>query len=292
MNYTLKNEGLEITIRTFGAELISLKSEEGREYIWERNPEFWNRCAPVLFPVVGRLRDKFTMIDGTKYEMDIHGFLKDQEFSLLSQTKNTIRFINRYSEATLKLFPYKYEVIIAYFLTSKTVKTEYQVKNIGNETMPFNIGGHPAIKCPLYQNDEFNDYTIHFEKPESFSSPTIEANGTLNFDKPAKIFTNLKELKLDRTMFSLDTIVIPSINSHEVVLSNNKHQGIKFSFPGFKTFAIWTRFHQQAPFICLEPWIGYGDRYDADHQFIKKDDLINLEKNGQFIVSYDIELLE
>ncbi|MGD9604732.1 MAG: aldose 1-epimerase family protein [Bacilli bacterium] len=292
MNYTLQNEYIQITVRSYGAELISLKSTNKIEYIWQRNPEFWNRCAPVLFPVVGRLLDKHMMIANKKYEMDIHGFLKDQEFSLLSQSDTQLSLVNRFSEETLKQYPFKYEVVINYYLFNKQLRTEYVVKNIDQNDIFFNIGGHPAINIPLYPNEQFSDYTITFEHEETFDAPTIEKNGTLNFDVPAVTYTNLKQLVLDRSLFFLDTIVIPKIKSREVFLLNKHHQGIAFRFYNFTTFAIWTRYHQQAPFVCLEPWMGYGDRYNSDHDFLKKDDLQKLPPKTTFVAYYDVELME
>ncbi|MGD9886330.1 MAG: aldose 1-epimerase family protein [Bacilli bacterium] len=292
MNYSLQNEHLQITVRSYGAELISLKSKQQTEFIWQRNPEFWNRCAPVLFPVVGRLLDKYTMIYGKKYEMDIHGFLKDQEFSLLSQSKNHLSLVHRFNEETVKMYPFHYEFVITYRLREKQVRTEYLIRNLGKDDLFFNVGGHPAINVPLYPNESFCDYTISFEKEETFDAPTIEKNGTLNFDVPAISYSKLKHLPLDRSLFFLDTIVIPKVKSKQVELMNKQHQGIIFRFENFKTLAIWTRYHQQAPFVCLEPWLGYGDRYNSDHDFMKKDYMQKLAFNEQFTAFYEIELME
>jgi len=292
MNYTIQNDDIQITVRTYGAELISLKSKQGTEYIWQRKPEFWNRCAPVLFPVVGRLLDKYTIINKQKYEMDIHGFLKDQEFSLLSQTNHQLSLINRFNDATLSQYPFKYEAEIHYTLSKKQVRTEFIIRNIDDSELFFNLGGHPAINVPLYKDEVFTDYTITFEHEESFDAPTIEKNGTLNFDVPAATYRQLKHLKLDRSLFFLDTIVIPKIKSRMVTLTNKQKQGIVFRFFNFSTFAIWTRNHQPAPFVCLEPWCGYGDRYDSDHDFMKKDDLQTLRPQAEFRAGYDIEILE
>lgn len=140
MNYTIQNDDIQITVRTYGAELISLKSKQGTEYIWQRKPEFWNRCAPVLFPVVGRLLDKYTIINKQKYEMDIHGFLKDQEFSLLSQTNHQLSLINRFNDATLSQYPFKYEAEIHYTLSKKQVRTEFIIRNIDDSELFFNLG--------------------------------------------------------------------------------------------------------------------------------------------------------
>ncbi len=292
MNHTIKNENIEITVRSMGAELINLKSVQGTEYIWQRDPVFWNRCAPVLFPAVGRLRDKFTIIDEKNYVMDIHGFLKDEEFELKTATAESFCLVNRYSEATLKMYPFRYEATVIYTLSKNSVKTSIRIRNLDERELPFNLGGHPAFNCPLHQDEKFTDYSVVFEVPETFDGPTIEKNGTLNFDKPAVRYENLKKLSLERNLFSIDTIVIPKVRSHFVKLVNRQGRGVKFSFPGFSTFAIWTRYNQESMFICLEPWIGYGDRHDSDHHFFKKDDLVVLKPKQEFEAHYEMEIIE
>jgi galactose mutarotase-like enzyme len=292
MNHTIKNENIEITVRSMGAELINLKSARGTEYIWQRDPVFWNRCAPILFPAVGRLRDKYTIIDEKNYVMDIHGFLKDEEFQLKTATAESLCLVNRYSEATLKMYPFRYEATVTYTLSQNSVKTAIRIRNLDERELPFNLGGHPAFNCPLYHDDKFTDYSVVFEVPETFDGPTIEKNGTLNFDKPAVRYENLKKLSLERNLFSIDTIVIPKVRSRFVKLVNRDGRGVKFSFPGFSTFAIWTRYNQEALFICLEPWIGYGDRHDSGHQFLTKDDLVVLKPKQEFEIHYEMEIIE
>jgi galactose mutarotase-like enzyme len=292
MDYTIKNEYLTATFRSLGAELISLKSNAGIEYIWQRDPKYWGRCAPVLFPIVGNLRDKKTIINGQFYNMSQHGFLRDQEFDVLLQKDGEISFVNTFTNETLKMYPFKYKSIITYTLKDKVLRTHYTIINENNEEMPFNIGGHPAFNCPIYPGESFSDYAVYFAKPETFVSPKVEANGTLNFDVPGRTYDNLKKLPLDYSLFDIDTIVIPRVKSKTVRLFNKENKGIIFSFLKFISFAMWTPYGKDAPFICLEPWIGYADRSDSDYLFVKKDNIITLKSLGEFTAYYDIEIAE
>lgn len=292
MQYSIKNQYLTAIINSLGAELHSLKSDLGIEYIWQRNPKYWERCAPVLFPIVGNLRDKKTIINDQEYHMTIHGFLRDQEFEVFHQSEKEISFVNTFSSETFKVYPFKYKAIITYTLIGKALRTNYKIVNEYEETLPFNIGGHPAFNCPLYEGEKFSDYTIYFSEPETFQSPKVEKNGTLNFDIAARSFTNLTKLELNWELFNIDTIVIPRVRSKSVSLLNKKDKGIKFSYPNFISFAIWSPYGKNAPFVCLEPWIGYGDRYNTDYQFIRKDNIINLKSLEEFNVYYDIEIIE
>lgn len=292
MIYTIQNDFLTATINSKGAELYSLLSKENVEYIWQRDPAYWSYCAPILFPIVGTLKDKKTIINNEEYQMNSHGVLRTQEFELLYKSDMEISFVNTFNKETLKLYPFKYKVIITYSLKEKTLRTAYKVMNENHEVLLFNIGGHPAINCPLYKNEEFSDYAITFEKEESFTSPKVESNGTLNFNEAGRRYESLKTLDLDYELFNIDTIVIPRVRSNSVTLLNKNNKGIKFSFPNYKSFAIWSPYGKKAPFVCLEPWIGYGDRHDSDYHFEKKDDIISLKALEEFNVFYDIEILE
>ena len=288
MNFVIQNEYLTLTISSKGAEKKSLLYL-GREYIRQAD-EVWNRQAPFLFPNVGRLRDNYTYINKERYELPQHGFLRDQEFEVLQSQKDEISLVNVYTEETLKKYPFKCKVIITYTLMGKTVRTMIRINNEDHQEMGFNIGGHPGFVCPLYENEKFEDYRVIFEKEESFTAPSVEKNGTLNFVTPSRTFKKLKELKLDYEYFEIDAIVIPRVKSRQVQLVNKENKGIEFKFPGFLTLALWTR--PNAKFLCLEPWIGHADRHDGDNQFYNKDNIIFLKELEEFKIYYDITILD
>lgn len=289
MKYKLFNQNLTAIINSYGAELKSLAKGE-IEYIWPGNSNLWNRSSPVLFPIVGSLKNKQTKIFDSIYRMNQHGFLRDQEFTLVSQesSKIILEFIS--NEETYQMYPFKFKVQIIHELNNNSLTTTFMVFNLDEKEMFFNIGGHPGFCCPLYPGEKFTDYRIEFEKAETFSSPTVESDATLNFDVPYQTFKNLEVLHLDYEYFIVDAIVIPKVSSSYVKLLSKNNRGIKFDFKDFSSFAIWTH-PAQAPFVCLEPWIGYADRFDSDGNFESKADLIYLQPNQTFSCSYTIEII-
>lgn len=288
--YSFSNGKITIEIAKIGAELKSLKTIEGIEYIWCGNPEYWNFSAPFLFPIVGTLKDKKTTINGKTYNIMQHGLLRHQEFEIIEKTATSISLENTFNEETLKIYPFKYKVIVTYILNDYSVDTKIKVINLDNVLMPFNLGGHPGFNCPLYPQESFDDYTIHFEKAETFLSPKVTKEATLNFLVAAREYRDLTNLPLRKEDFNLDTIIIQRVKSKKVFLVNKNNKGICFEFPKFKTLAIWTP-HNDAPFICLEPWIGYNDHYDTDGDFFKKDDLVLLAPEKDFEANYKITIL-
>ena len=289
MEYKIKNEYLELTVSSHGAEKQSLVSNKGVSYLRDID-SYWNRHAPLLFPIVGKLRDLKTFINNKEYHMGQHGFLRDQEFDLYKQTENSITLINKFSEETLKMYPFEYKVLVTYTLDGKTLHTNFEVVNDDYQVIPFNFGGHPGFKCPLYDGENFEDYTVKFEKEENFDAPSVvPTNGTLDFDHTVR-YDHIKDLKLDYKYFEIDAIVIPNVKSHSVKLVNKEDKGIKFDFEGFPTLAIWTK--PNAPFVCLEPWIGNADKYNSNYQFIEKNDMVFLNPGDKFDATYSITILD
>lgn len=289
MEFKIKNEFLELTVSSHGAEKQSLVSSDGINYLRDID-QYWNRKAPLLFPIVGKLLHLKTYINNKEYHMNQHGFLRDQEFELYEQKENEITLVNTYNEETLKMYPFEYKVYVTYTLNGKSVETKLTVENNDCQVIPFNYGGHPGFRCPLYKGEAFEDYSVIFEKEENFDAPlVIPQTGTLDFDHTVK-YSNIKDLKLEYKYFETDAIVIPKIKSRSVKLVNKDNKGIKFDFNGFSTLAIWTK--PNAPFVCLEPWIGYADKYNSNYQFIEKDDIIFLNQNDTFTVAYSITILD
>ncbi|MBQ7277422.1 MAG: aldose 1-epimerase family protein [Bacilli bacterium] len=287
MLYSKKYKDIEIVINTRGAEQESL-IYKGFDYMRKRD-DFWNRKAPVLFPIVGKLRDLKTYIDSNVYMMNQHGFARDKEFTLFNEDENSIEFVSKYDEETLKMYPYKFNLFIKYEIKDMEVNVYYNVKNVDDNPIFFNIGAHPGFKLPLNEgNETFEDYSIIFEEEENFDAPSVESNGTLNFDITTP-FRNIKKIDLNYKYFVIDAIVLPHLKSRYVDLVNKDNKGIRFSFYGLNSFAIWTR--PNAPFVCLEPWQGYADKYNSDYNFKNKDDIVKLDKNDEYKAGYSIHIL-
>ena len=163
---SLTNELLKISIRQPGAELCKITSvKNNTEFMWDGNPEFWSGIAPTLFPIVGCMKNDQYIYEGKTYRMPKHGFLrKSKDVVLVEQTENSLMYKLESNEALLKLFPFKFEFYITYILFKNSITVNHLVKNMGNYTMHFSLGGHPAFKCPVYEDEDYADYQLIFEK--------------------------------------------------------------------------------------------------------------------------------
>ena len=287
MLYTINNDHIKLEVDNHGAEVNSLIIN-GLSIIRQKD-EVWGRSAPFLFPIVGCLKDGYTIINNQKYNITKHGFLRDHDLVLVSKTSDSLIFMDTYNDSSFKMFPFKYELYVTYKLDGEKLVTTLKVKNIDKVSYKYNIGGHPGFRCPLNEDEEFSDYKIVFEKEESFVTPSYP-DGLMDFNNYLAKYDHIDHIDLNYKLFEIDALVIRNIKSRTVCLLNKVNKGIKFSFKGFNTLALWTKPNNK--YICLEPWCGYDDLIYSNHSFDTKADLIEIKPGEEQEYSYIIELIE
>ncbi len=277
----LKNQSLSIQINPKGAELTSILNHENQtEYMWNANPNFWGKSSPVLFPIVGSLRDNMYRFDGKEYTLPRHGFARDREFVIEKLDENSITFLLTHDENTLKIYPFKFEFRLIYTLENNRLNVTYFVKNIGENKMYFSVGGHPAFAVPLAENTTYNDYYLEFNKTEIFKRWGLTADGLIE-TQPFDFLMDANKLALTKELFHDDAIVFKNLESTSIILKSNKtnHQ-LKFDFEGFPHFGIWAA--KDADFVCIEPWCGIADAANHNQELIEKEGIIYLDLGKNF----------
>ena len=271
MIYEIKNSDFSAKITSMGAELLSVKGKDGFEYIWQRDEKYWGGSAPVLFPIVGALRNGKTKIKDKWYEMGRHGFARKCELAVIEHTDDKISFNLKSNEDTKKFYPYDFSFTVTYWLTDSGINTKFSVYNIGGETLPFCVGGHPAFNIPVNENAEFEDYTIIFEKAENQACPKVELDSCLiNFDERTFTLENETEIPLKHELFYEDALVFENLNSTKVKVSNkNSGRGVSMDFSGFDMLGIWSA-QNDGPYVALEPWTGCATLTSESDSFEEK----------------------
>lgn len=269
---------LEIKTVKKGAELISAKFD-GKEMMHD-GVEFWNRHSPILFPIVGQIKDGKSIINGIECYMGQHGFARDMEFEEIGENS----YVLKYSEETMKKFPYKFELYVSYEVVENSIKVNWKVVNCDDKNICFGIGAHPAFKCEYSKEDVY----LELEKEENDSQILRLENGLIN--------TNLKHenkiivgkiIKINSNTFDNDAIIISNINSKSIKLIENGITKLEVDFAGFKYLAIWAK--KDANFICIEPWYNTADYVDSDGIYEHKKDIIELGKGEIFETSYIVK---
>ncbi len=291
-NITLRQNGILATIQLKGAELSSLQME-GIEYIWNADPKVWNRHAPILFPIVGRLKDNQYSYGQKNYTLPQHGFARDRNFSLVDHTSDKASFELTSDQGTLSDFPFEFLLRISYAITDSTLLVTYQVHNPSpiNELW-FSIGAHPGFNCPLLPaTEKFTDYVL------DFGDSTMDAvvlwkleNGLIAKEKGELTLVN-GQIPLNYSLFNNDALIFSTDQVKRLSLQH-KHsgKGVRMNFPDFEWVGVWTK-GIGAPFLCLEPWCGIADTVDHDQEFTTKLGINRLAPKEKFSKSFHIELI-
>lgn len=276
MDYILKNNDLEIKISKHGAELSGIRDiETDEEYMWQKDPEFWGKSSPVLFPFVGILKDSRYFFEGKEYEIsNRHGFARDYDHEISEKGENFIEFVFHSSEETKKIYPFDFKLYMKYILEGRKLTLEYRVENLTDREMYFSLGAHPAFAAPVGNGIDFSDYYIEFEKEEEGISKVLK-NALIVSGETKKVFEG-KIFKLDKNTFTDDAVILENINSKVVYLKNGKNnRKIEFKYDGFRYMAFWNV--PGAEFVCFEPWNGITDFDDCSGDLKEK---IGIEKIG------------
>lgn len=285
----LENEFLKVAISSKGAEIHSIINKaNGTEHIWQANPDVWAFHAPNLFPVVGGLKDNTLNVGGKQYTLGRHGFARHVDYRRIESTPLQAIFEYRYDEETLKIYPYKFEFQVIYHLEGKKLRVSYKVINMDAGDIYFSVGAHPAFNVPFTESEKFEDYYLEFSTAEELYTHQSGADGLLS-GKTNVLATEQNRLALSRDLFVNDALVFKNIKSRAVTLKSTKSEKeVKVSFPNFNYLGIWTK--GDAPFICIEPWLGVSDSTGEAKDISKKEGIQKLEKGHVFESDYCIEI--
>ncbi|WP_111610218.1 aldose 1-epimerase family protein [Algoriphagus yeomjeoni] len=292
MRHKLVSSELSIEVNEIGMELSSIKNKaSGLEYLWQGDPNIWNGQAPVLFPIIGALKNEFTFISGQKYEMPKHGLVRNSNKpKLVEKTDSSLRFRFSWDEETMLLYPFKFQLDILFTLENKTLKVEHIISNLGDKAMFYSIGAHPAFNCPLKDEEEYEDYFLEFEQYETDSTWVVEENGLIGLDQKL-VLNNTATLPLNKNLFDKDALIFKNLKSRKVSLSHKSSGPIlSVKFDDFNYLGIWAK--PGAPFVCIEPWLGIGDSINSNQKFEEKDGILKLEPHQSDSKSYEITILD
>ncbi|PWA06271.1 aldose epimerase [Flavobacterium psychrotolerans] len=283
MRTTIKNSGLKAVINHKGAELISFTSKDNIEYIWEGNSEFWGKHSPVLFPIVGTLKNNQFIYKNNTYHLPRHGFARDLDFQLIDSKESQAVFSLKANEETIEVYPFHFELQIWYTLKKSKLTIAYKIINQEEVTMPFSIGAHPAFALPK----AFENYSLVFEHPEVLKSYQLE-NDLLS-DVTVSHEMNANKLPLTYPLFEKDALIFKKLNSKKITIIENEIPLLRVQFDDFPYLGIWTK--NNAPFICIEPWLGYSDTVHSTGNISEKEGIQFVEPKQTFACSFSLEIL-
>ena len=286
MEYIIKNEFLEATINSRGAELIKLIDSNRINRMHLPSSDTWNRVSPILFPQISRMPNSEYIVNNKVYTMATHGFIRDNELELVNQTDTEITFKCSNNEKTFIMYPYEFIFYVTYRLNKNILEVLFKVENPSDNKLLYMLGGHPGFKVPLFDDECYNDYSLVFEQKETSKRMCVVdwfiANEYVDY------LVDANSIQLEHNLFLDDTLIFKNLNSNYVELvSKNHDKKIRFHFSDFEILAIWSKVEEYVNFLCLEPWNGIQKNFVKEHQ---KMGVLEIEPHSFNSYEYKIEV--
>ena len=251
MEFTISNQYLQATISSLAAEVISLK-KNGKEFIWDRNNDDWHNCNPILFPIVGPLKNNSYTYNNKQFTLTQHGFLRRSQFKFIEVKKDSLKLQFKQNDATKELYPFDFCLTVQYLLENDKLVLKYHLEIHDEKDLPFDIGFHPAFVCANYYQADFNKIYVNFEKKEENIAKTIPLSQLVNLEKQ-------------------ETFFYQRFKSEYVELVNGDNI-IRIYIKDFTTLGFWRKY-PQSNFICIEPQHPYNEL--KKNNFFNRDNQTN-----------------
>ncbi len=285
--FTLHHKKLSVSVNSLGAELCSLKKDQ-EELLWQANKKIWPRHAPVLFPIVGKLKNSCYNYNGKEYSLPQHGFARDKEFILTEQTDSVLEFELTASEESLTVYPFHFSLIIRYELLDNELNVQYRIFNPGSKNLLFSIGAHPGFSCKRIENETLEDLYLDFESGHELAAQKLK-NGLIT-DETHKIKLQNGTLPLKSDLFENDALVFKNTQVNSVKLASKRSATvIKLVCKSWPYFGIWTK-KDCKDFICLEPWYGVADDEQTKGNLEEKEGIIKVLPYASFKTDFSLEI--
>jgi galactose mutarotase-like enzyme len=267
--HVMSNGTLSATVKADGAELCSLRDSAGGEIMWQA-ASIWPRHAPVLFPIIGRLKDDMLRHDGKTYRLPQHGFARDKRFAWLNRSATACRLVLHDDADTRAVYPFAFRLEIAFVLDEDAVEQRFTVTNPGRGILPASLGAHPGFGWPLAEGVDKAAYLLEFAEPETAPVRRL-ADGLLKTQPEATPIAG-RTLALQPTLFEADAVILPSPASRSVRYTAPGSPAVEIAWEGFNQLGLWSR--PGGDFLCIEPWHGMASPVDFDGELTDKPGLM------------------
>ncbi|MBR3818039.1 MAG: aldose 1-epimerase family protein [Clostridia bacterium] len=280
MFYKIENKFLICEIDDMGAQLHSLISKEnGKEYIWQGNPDVWYGQAPVLFPVIGQLINDKYFYNGVEYTMPKHGLARKLLFKVKECEGAKVVFSLESDENTLKSYPFDFEYLVTFELKEKSLVNTMTVINKTKGEMYFSVGAHPGFNCNVGD-------VIEFEQTETLATERIDKENLIIPEK-FPFMENEKSFVITKEIFEPDALILSDIKSEKLRIKGENE--IEFTFGKCPFLGIWAK--PGAPYVCIEPWYGVNDGRDVKSDISEKRGIERLGEGETFEFSWTAEII-
>ena len=288
--HALSNGYLSVVVKADGAELCSLRDVAGTEMLWQAAP-VWPRHAPVLFPIVGRLKDDRLLHRGKSYRLTQHGFARDRRFAWLNRGATSCRLVLHDDGQTRAVYPFAFRFEVTFTLIDDALEQSFTVANTGRDVLPASVGAHPGFAWPLAATAEKAAHVLTFEHPEP--APARRLKDGLLDPLPRACPVRDRTLALTPALFAADALILEQPVSRSVRYTAPGAEVIELSWDNFPQFGLWSRMtgpETCGDFLCIEPWHGTASPADFDGAFIEKPGLMLIPPGERRVLTMRIRL--
>jgi galactose mutarotase-like enzyme len=268
-----------------GAELCWLRDGAGVDYLWDAGAA-WPRHAPVLFPIIGRLKDDTLWHDGQAYRVTQHGFARDRRFTWVERTATGCVLLLEDDDATRALYPFPFRFQIGYEIDGATLKVSYTLTNTGDAPLPASMGAHPAFRWPLAPGVAKEAYALTFEAPEPEDIRSVSGGLLTDVRRPSPL--DGRVLALSDALFAEDALIWEQPTSRWVRFAAGQGPGLTVAWDGFPQLGVWMR--PGSDFLCIEPWAGTASPAWFDGPFMDKPHAFHVAPGAVHQAFYSVTL--
>lgn len=263
MIYTIANDKLTVRVESRGGELMSIRAADGTEYLWQGDAQYWKMRAPHLFPVVGRLTGGVCTLEGEPCHMELHGFFRFREMTLIRQESDTLALGMESDVETLGQYPRRWSVVLEYRLEGEKLLHRFRVENRDEKDMWFAYGGHPGFRVPLVEGLGFEDYELRFSEPCAPQAVGMSDTCYLQgLDTPFPLEGG-QTLPLRHSLFDHDAVFLKDTSRRVTLRSARDTHTVTVDYPDMPMVGIWHAPRTEAPYVCIEPWTALPARQDV-----------------------------
>lgn len=293
---SISSNSLTASIDTMGAQLMSLRKGES-EYLWQGDSNWWPRRAPILFPIVGVLKNgEAESAEGT-ISLARHGLARLNQFEVVEQSPSSVTLRLKSTEETRKAYPYDFELKLIFSVAGDTLTQTYEITNPANVVLPFTLGAHPAFNIPIpsVEATSLDQYHLLFTRSWTSYGPSITDEGLCDYTTPQRLIVDSDTLSLSWELIDREkSITLEDVPDRRITLATSTEapseaHGIQMDFEGFDYLGIWSA-APGCPFVALEPWCGIADTVDCDGIFEHKPGIISLEPGQSIAKTLNIKV--
>ena len=287
---TIQSKELNVTVSDRGAEMQSIKSSDGTEYLWQGDPAYWTSHAPNIFPYVARLTEGKFLYNGATYGFGNHGLVRYADLTVTDRTPDSVTYQLVSDEHTLRQYPFPFRYTMRYQVTGRRLWMHTTVDNTGDRRMYFAVGGHPGFNVPLEAGLSYADYCVEFDEVSAPYRILLADSGAVTPVQERYALESGRRIPLSHRLFDHDAIVLHHMAKTATIKAEKGSRRVTVHYPDFRYLGLWHKPNTDAPYLCVEPWTSLPSREGIVENLALQSDLLFLDPGKQYQTEWWIEI--